>query len=76
MEKRVCTRMILTALEEPLDGMVLHEEQVNGKIIELWEEGWAVTDVGYTKILMGHAFTQVDFIEKTKPATTRPLEVS
>jgi hypothetical protein len=76
MEKRVCSKMILTKPEEPIDGMAIHEAQVNVIITTMWEEGWAVTSVDNTKVLMGHLFTQVDFIEKERTTETRPLEVS
>jgi hypothetical protein len=76
MEKRVCSKMILTMPEKPIDGMALHEAQVNLIITTMWGKGWAVTSVDNTKVLMGHFFTQVDFIEKEKTATTKPLEVS
>jgi hypothetical protein len=76
MEKRVCTKMILTKPEEPIDGMALHEAQVMNIIEAQWSEGWAVTDVGATKVIMGHFFTQVDFVEKDKAIITAPLEVS
>jgi hypothetical protein len=76
MEKRVCTKMILTKPEEPVDGMVLHEAQVMTIIEAKWTEGWAVTDVSTTKVIMGYFFTQVDFSEKEKPTESEPLEVS
>jgi hypothetical protein len=75
-EKRVCTKMILTKPEEPIDGMALHEAQVMNIIEAQWTEGWAVTDVSMTKVLMGHFFTHVDFIERDRAIKTKPLEVS
>lgn len=67
--KRICMKKIYYSPspdESPVSCLSGLQKQVSIAMIDLWEQGWAVSEVFEMKVYRGVLYQDISFIEKPK----------